>query len=116
MNRPVVELLKITRGVSNVTSPLITQPFHVRLNSIDEHLAFFFWIRVVKAKITNTTVLLSQPEIHGNRLRMPYVQKTVGLRRKTCDDTVYDTVIQIILDLCPEKITAWFCVHGAPLM
>ena len=48
--------------------PLVTEPLHILSNGIDKNLALLLRIGVVKAKIADTTKLLCQTKIHGNRL------------------------------------------------
>jgi hypothetical protein len=47
---------------------------------------------------------------------MPDVEKAIRLWRETGYDAIDNTGIQITLNLSPQEITAWFCVHGRPLM
>ena len=48
---PVIKLLEIVGGVSNLSIPAHIQPFHIGLNGIDKFLIFFGGIGVIEAQI-----------------------------------------------------------------
>ena len=91
--------------------PLVTEPPDIFLNGIDELLALFLRISIIEAKMTLPAELLCQTKVDGNRLGMTYVQKPVGLWGKPGDHTAYATRIEVVLNLCSQKITARVCGH-----
>ena len=91
--------------------PLVTEPPDIFLNGIDELLALFFWICIVEAEMTLPPELLCQTEVDGDRLGMTDMQKTVGLWRKAGDHSADAPRIEVVLNLCSQKITAQFCGH-----
>ena len=61
-DRPVVQLLKIIRGIAFV-GPVKSQPGDVTLDGVYIFLFFFGRIGIVKSKVDRSTVFLTQTEV-----------------------------------------------------
>ena len=115
MQRPVIELLKITRGIAHISVPLIPQPAHILLDCVDKNLTFLFGVGVIKTQVTFSTKLFRQLKIHCYRFCMTQMQKSVGLRREPGNQSAGPTCVKIGLNLGLKEIASGFGTHGWPL-
>ena len=82
-----VQRLEVIAGVVLAPIPFKTKPSNVSTNGVDVLSVFLDRVGVVKTEVDRATVLCSQAKIHANRLGVPNVQVTVGLRWKPRVDT-----------------------------
>ncbi|MCY1398408.1 hypothetical protein D9M71_134380 [compost metagenome] len=103
LDRPLMQLVEVAGGITNIASPLETQPLHVALDGVDVLLVFLGRVGVVEAQVAVTAELLGQAEVQADRLGMADVQVTIGLRRETGNDLGVLAGVQIRLnDLAQE--------------
>ena len=79
---PIVKLLEIIGGVEQPVFPIAAQPADVVDDRIDVLLLFLGRVRVVEPQVELAAVLLREPEVQADALRMADVQIAVRLRRK----------------------------------
>src|SRR5690606_6104116 len=76
----------------------------VTLDGVDVFLVFLGWVGVIKAQVALATELLRQAKVQADRLGMPDMQVTIGLRRKAGDDLGVLAGVQISLNDRAEKV------------
>ena len=86
VNRPLVQLVEILRGIAHFARPFEAQPFHVAFDRVDIFLVFFGRVGVVKTQMRYAAEFLSQPEVHTNGFGVTDVQVAIRLRRKAGHD------------------------------
>ncbi len=104
LDGPVVQLVKVLRGIALFTGPLETQPLDVGLDRIDVLLVFLGRVGVVEAQVAGATEFLSQAEVHADRLGVADVQVAIGLRREARDDAGVFARVQISLHDGAQKV------------
>src|SRR4051812_24736383 len=80
---PGIKLLEIIGRIVQVRSPVEAEPAHVALDGVDIFLLLPGRIGVVETQMAAACELFGDAEIQGDRLRMPEMQVSVRLRRKT---------------------------------
>ena len=105
--RPVVQLIKRVRRVGQ-RIPVKAQPAHVRLNRIDVRLLLLRRIRVVHPQVGFAPVPIRHPEVDADRLRVPDVQKPVGLRRKARRHVVVAARLKVLVDRLGHEVQGFF--------
>ncbi|MNK85884.1 hypothetical protein D3C87_1057810 [compost metagenome] len=104
LDRVLVELLVVVRGVEEVFAPVEAQPFHVGHDGVDVFEFFLGGVGVVEPQVAAAAVLLGNAEVQADRLGMADVQVTVRLRRKAGDDGLVLAGAQVILDDLTDEI------------
>ena len=109
---PVIKLLEVIRSIE-LFIPLKAEPFYIFLYGIYKLLLFFFWVGIIKAEIYRRVVLLTQTKVDANSLRMPNMQITIRLWRKTKTDFIGAKPVCYIFfyDLLNEIEGFFFFVH-----
>ena len=88
MHGAVVVELEVVAGEEHVVAPVEAEPLHVGLDAFDVFGLLLRRIRVVEAQVAaraGGSVLLRDPEVQADRLRVAEVQVAVRLRRKARD-------------------------------
>ncbi len=81
LERPLVELVKIIRGVEE-SVPVEAEPLHVFHDGVDVLGFFLLGIRVVEAQVRMSAEFVGESEVEADRLGMADVEVSVGLGRK----------------------------------
>ncbi len=86
VQRPLVELLEVVRGIEQVIAPVGTEPAHVLLDGVDVLLLLLLRVGVVEAQVEATAELPGDAVVQRDGLGMPDMEVAVGLRRKAGHD------------------------------
>ena len=104
----IPQLLEIVGCVIDVT-PMESKPFYIFLDCIDIFCIFFYRVRVVETKVTNSVITFCNTEIQTDCFGVSYMQITVWFRWKT---SLYASAIlsfcQVFFNICFNKIQALF--------
>ena len=88
IDREVVQLAEVIRS-ERVAVPFETEPLDVAPDRVDVLLFLFFRVGIVETQVAVTVVIARDAEIEANRLGVPDMQVTVGLRRESSDDGIH---------------------------
>jgi len=106
---PLVQPFEIVRGEEEVLAPIVSKPFDVGLNRIDELLLFPGRVGVIEPQMAAPAELLRDAEVEADGLGMPDMQVAVRFRRKPRDDHLMLFGIEIGLHDVADKIAARLC-------
>ncbi len=95
VDRPLVELAEVIRGVVEVLAPVEAQPAHVRLDGVDVRLLLLDRVGVVEPQVAVAAELLRDAEVEADRLGVTDVEVAVGLRREAGDDRRAPALAQV---------------------
>ena len=116
LHRPLVKLIEVV-GRKMLAVPLKAQPLYIVTDRVNVFGVFFFRVRVVETKIALAIELFGDAKAQTDGFRMPQVQITVGLGRKT---SMHTTVVQSGRDIISNDLTNeieflfWF-IHDVSL-
>src|SRR5690606_1874939 len=77
-----VEGIEVGRRITDVATPLETEPFDIGLDGVDVLLTFFLWIGVIEAQVAAPPLLFGHAKVQADRLGMADMQEAVRLRRE----------------------------------
>ena len=100
---PCIKLVEIVRSIFFLV-PLEPKPLNILFNGIHIFGILFGRIGIVKTKICLAAIFLRQTEVYADAFRMPEMQITVRLRRKTRKDAVHFAGFEICLNDFFEEI------------
>ncbi len=101
-----MQLIEVIGGITLFASPLEAKPLYVALDRVDVLLVLLGRVGVIETQVALTTELLRQAKVQANRLGVPDVQITVGLRGETGDDLGMLAGVQVSLDDRTEKVAS----------
>ena len=107
--RDFVALIVIIRSVIQTARPVKTQPVNVVLDGFDKLGVFLRGVRIVKAQVALAAEFLRRQEVRNQRLAVANVHIAVGFGRKPRMHLRVATILQILFDGLPDKITASRC-------
>ena len=107
--RDFVALIVIIRSVIQAARPVKTQPVNVVLDGFDKLGVFLRGVRIVKAQVALAAEFLRRQEVCNQRLAVANVHIAVGFGRKPRMHLRVATILQILFDGLPDKITASRC-------
>ena len=104
----IPQLLEIVGCVIDVT-PMESEPFYIFLDCIDILYIFFYRVRVVETKVTNSVVTFCNTEIQTDCFGVSYMQIAVWFGRETgLYTSAIFTFCQVFFNICFNKIQAFF--------
>ena len=103
---PGVKLVEIVGSVKFLV-PLEAEPLDVLLDRIDIFSVLLGRVGVVKAEVGLSAVLLGEPEVDADALRVSEMEVPVRLRRETCHHALNSSGLQVVLYYLLKKVESF---------
>ena len=105
LDRIVIELIEVVRGIIHAVLPREAEPMDVLLDGVDVLRILLRRIRIVEAQVAKAMIVLSQAEVQANGLCVTNMEIAIRLRWKARMNALrVFAILQVILNRILNKI------------